>query len=61
LYAEFAKVAEQNPLAWNYGKAETEETIGTVTKRNRMICFPCIDLPSSLLKILAELQAQTLF
>ena len=41
LYAEFARVAEQNPLAWNYGKpAETEESIGTVTKRNRMICFP---------------------
>jgi acetyl-CoA acetyltransferase len=41
LYAEFAKVAEQNPLAWNYGKpAETAESIGTVTKRNRMICFP---------------------
>jgi hypothetical protein len=41
LYAEFAKVAEQNPLAWNYGRpAETEESIGSVTKRNRMICFP---------------------
>ena len=33
LYAEFARVAEQSPLAWNYGKpAETEESIGTVTK-----------------------------
>jgi hypothetical protein len=42
LYAGFAKVAEQNPLAWNYGKpAATEEVIGTVSKRNRMICFPC--------------------
>ena len=42
LYAEFAKVAEKHPNAWNYGKpAETEETIGAVTKRNRMICFPC--------------------
>lgn len=42
LYADFAKVAEQNPLAWNYGKpAETEEFIGTASKRNRMICFPC--------------------
>ncbi|KIW33349.1 uncharacterized protein PV07_00206 [Cladophialophora immunda] len=40
LYAEFAQVAKGNPLAWNYGKAESEETIGTVTKRNRMICFP---------------------
>jgi len=44
LYAEFAKVAEKNPLAWNYGhQAETVESIGTVTKRNRMICFPCKD------------------
>ena len=42
LYADFAKVAEQNPLAWNYGQpAATEETIGTVSKRNRMICLPC--------------------
>ncbi|OCK74214.1 hypothetical protein K432DRAFT_311184 [Lepidopterella palustris CBS 459.81] len=41
LYAEFAQVAQRNPLAWNYGKpAETKESIGTVTKKNRMICFP---------------------
>ena len=40
LYADFAKVAETNPYAWNYGKAATEEVIGTVTKKNRMICFP---------------------
>ncbi|OCL03137.1 hypothetical protein AOQ84DRAFT_326442 [Glonium stellatum] len=41
LYAEFAQVAEQNPLAWNYGRpAETENSIGNVTKKNRMICFP---------------------
>ncbi|KAL1960291.1 hypothetical protein VTO42DRAFT_8251 [Malbranchea cinnamomea] len=41
LYAEFAKVAEKHPAAWNYGKpAETEESIGTVSKSNRMICFP---------------------
>jgi hypothetical protein len=43
LYAEFAKVAEKNPLAWNFGKpAATEETIGTVSKKNRMICYPCM-------------------
>lgn len=42
LYAEFAKVAEKTPAAWSYGKpAETEESIGTVSKGNRMICFPC--------------------
>ena len=42
LYAKFAKVAEHNPYSWNYGQsASTEETIGTVTDKNRMICFPC--------------------
>ena len=41
MYAEFAKVAEHNPYAWNYSKTETEESIGTVTKQNRMVCFPC--------------------
>ncbi|KIW78740.1 hypothetical protein Z517_08579 [Fonsecaea pedrosoi CBS 271.37] len=41
LYAEFAKVAEKSPYSWNYGKpAPTKEVIGTVTKRNRMICLP---------------------
>ncbi|KAL1961836.1 hypothetical protein VTN77DRAFT_1005 [Rasamsonia byssochlamydoides] len=41
LYAKFSQVAAQNPLSWNYGKpAETAESIGTVSKRNRMICFP---------------------
>jgi hypothetical protein len=38
LYAAFAKVAEGNPLAWNYGKpARTEESIGSVSKKNRLI------------------------
>lgn len=42
LYAEFAKVAATQPYAWNYGKpAKSKEEIGTVTPRNRMICFPC--------------------
>ena len=41
LYADFAKVAEKNKYAWNYGKEVTQETIGTVTKKNRLICFPC--------------------
>ncbi|TID23093.1 acetyl-CoA acetyltransferas-like protein [Venturia nashicola] len=41
LYGDFAKVAETNPVAWNYGKpSETEASIGTVAKKNRMICFP---------------------
>lgn len=42
LYGHFAEVAEENPLAWNYGKkSENEKSIGTITKKNRMICFPC--------------------
>jgi len=41
LYADFAKVAEKQVYAWNYGKpAKTKEEIATVTKRNRMICLP---------------------
>ncbi|KAL1982976.1 hypothetical protein VTN96DRAFT_591 [Rasamsonia emersonii] len=41
LYAQFSQVASQNPYSWNYGKpADTAESIGTVSKRNRMICFP---------------------
>jgi hypothetical protein len=43
LYARFAKVAAEHPASWNYGKpAETEESIGTVSKNNRMICLPCM-------------------
>jgi len=42
LYAEFAKVAETQPYAWSYNKPiATADFIGTVSKINRMICFPC--------------------
>ena len=41
MYSEFAKIASQNEDAWSYGKpVESEEAIGMVSKRNRMICFP---------------------
>ncbi|TVY48711.1 hypothetical protein LOCC1_G001407 [Lachnellula occidentalis] len=41
LYADFAKVAEKMPLAWNYGQpAATVDDVGTVSTKNRMICFP---------------------
>ncbi|CAK3980488.1 acetyl- transferase like [Lecanosticta acicola] len=41
MYAEFAKIAESNAYAWNHGApAETAESIGMVSKKNRMICFP---------------------
>lgn len=42
MYAQFSQVAAQHKYAWNYGKpANTKETIGTVSPKNRMICFPC--------------------
>lgn len=42
LYADFAAVAQGNTAAWSFGKkAATKEEIGTVTKKNRMICYPC--------------------
>jgi hypothetical protein len=42
LYAEYAQVAAQNPIAWTHGKdPDTADTIGKITKRNRMICLPC--------------------
>lgn len=41
MYSEFSNIASHNEYAWNFGKpAVSEETIGTVSKRNRMICFP---------------------
>lgn len=41
LYADFAEVAANNQFSWAYpAPAETEQNIGTVSKRNRMICFP---------------------
>ncbi|KAI4722969.1 hypothetical protein E4T48_00743 [Aureobasidium sp. EXF-10727] len=41
LYAEFAQVANKNPLAWNFPRTpETENIIGRVSSRNRMICSP---------------------
>lgn len=40
MYAEFAQVSANNPYSWHSGKADSKETIGTVTSRNRMICTP---------------------
>ncbi|EEP76475.1 conserved hypothetical protein [Uncinocarpus reesii 1704] len=48
LYGSFARIAEGNPVAWSHGKpAETPQSIGTVTKRNRLICFPSCLLTST--------------
>ncbi len=42
LYADFAQVAAKSPFSWAHGQEpETSESIGTVTRRNRMICSPC--------------------
>jgi hypothetical protein len=59
LYAEFSKVAEGQEYAWNYGRASTKEDIGTVTKRNRMICFPCEQPPSNLLESVLTLSIRS--
>ena len=41
MYGEFARIAASNPYAWNYGStAYSDAAIGTVSKQNRMICFP---------------------
>jgi hypothetical protein len=42
LYEEYSRVAAKNPIAWTHGKEpDTADTIGKITKRNRMICLPC--------------------
>jgi hypothetical protein len=52
LYAEFSAVSEKNPVSWNYGRRDSAEKIGTVDKKNRMICFPCKSIhPLSLLTL----------
>ncbi|KAF2132888.1 acetyl-CoA acetyltransferase [Dothidotthia symphoricarpi CBS 119687] len=40
LYAEFSQVAAKQAYAWNAGRADSEEVIATVGKKNRMICSP---------------------
>lgn len=41
LYARFSEVSAKHPCSWNYGRVDSEEVIGGVSKKNRMICFPC--------------------
>jgi len=41
LYSDFARVAAHQEFAWSYGKQpETASSIATISKRNRMICYP---------------------
>jgi hypothetical protein len=48
LYENCAKIASANPNAWFYKNRETAESIKAVTKKNRMICYPC-EIPRTLL------------
>lgn len=42
MYADFDRIACKHEHSWRYGhKPRDAESIGTVTKRNRMICSPC--------------------
>ena len=40
LYAEFSKIASTQEYAWSHGASQDEKAIGTVSSKNRMICFP---------------------
>jgi acetyl-CoA acetyltransferase len=40
MYSEFAQVSASNPFSWHSGQADSKETIGTVSARNRMINTP---------------------
>lgn len=43
LYEEFARIAAQNHYSWNYGKPPaSKKEIGTISRRNRLICLPCM-------------------
>ena len=42
MYADFDKIASGNEFSWNAGEpVKSAEFIGTVSKKNRMICDPC--------------------
>lgn len=42
LYASFDEIGSKNQYSWNYGeKPKSAEFIGSVSKRNRIICDPC--------------------
>lgn len=42
MYAAFDKIASDNEYSWNYKESpKSAELIGSVSKRNRLICQPC--------------------
>ena len=48
LYAAFDEIACNNPYSWRFGETPRDaKSIGTITKRNRMICTPCKTRSSS--------------
>jgi hypothetical protein len=48
LYADFSKIAESNDFAWSQGRFDSEEVIGTIGPKNRMICYPCTSSPNEI-------------
>lgn len=43
MYAKFDEIATANAYSWNYqDPKKTAQQIGTVSKRNRIICDPCM-------------------
>lgn len=42
MYSAFDAISSENQYSWNYGEPKkSAEVIGTVSKRNRLICDPC--------------------
>lgn len=42
MYAEFDAISSNNEYSWNSGRpAQSADFIGTVSKKNRLICEPC--------------------
>lgn len=46
MYASFDEIGTKNQYSWNYGEQlKPAEFIGSISKRNRIICDPCELLP----------------
>lgn len=42
MYSNFDEISSKNEYSWNYNEpVKSPEFIGTVSKRNRIICEPC--------------------
>lgn len=59
LYSSFSEIAVRNQYAWNFGnQPETADSIAKVTKKNRIICLPCMLCPHLLLSIPIYIRGQ---